>query len=270
MLREDLDFAVLLNRIRKVRGLDCGHYKDKCLKRRIAVRMRANKVATYRDYVLVLKKDPSEYDRLLDALTINVSSFFRDRGTFNIIEDAVLPQLISSKQERNKKIIRIWSAGCATGEEPYSLAICLRELLGDRIDDLIISIYATDIDDGSLQKARLAEYDAQALREVEENRVRKYFTCNGQYTVKTGVKDLVKFKRHDLISDRPLTHLDLILCRNVVIYFSRALQDKLFQNFHDGLNPGSYLVIGRTETLTGRTSKMFRPVDIRERVYQKL
>ncbi len=270
MVGEDLDFMVLLNRILKVRGLDCRQYRDKCLKRRIAVRMRANNVATYRDYMLVLKKNPSEYDELVDALTINVSSFFRDRGTFGVIQDTVLPQLISSKQKHNKKIIRLWSAGCASGEEPYSLAICLRELLGDRIEDFIISIYATDIDEGSLDKARLAEYDGQALRGVEEKRLGRYFTYNGKYTVKREVKELVKFKRHDLISDEPLMHLDVILCRNVVIYFSRDSQEKLFQKFCDGLNPGGYLVIGKTETLTSRASRMFRPIDLKERVYQKL
>ena len=176
MLSEDLEFMALLNRIHKVRGLDCNQYKDKCIKRRVAVRMRANKVATYRDYILVLKKNPSEYDQLLDALTINVSCFFRDSGTFAAIEDAVLPQLISFKQKHNRKIIRLWSAGCASGEEPYSLAICLSDLLGDSSEEFIYTIYATDIDQGSLAKARLAEYDSELVRGVDEKRLRRYFT----------------------------------------------------------------------------------------------
>ena len=271
MPSEDLEFLALLNRIRKVRGLDCGQYKDKCIKRRVAVRMRANKVATYRDYLLVLKKNPSEYDQLLDALTINVSSFFRDSGTFAVIEDAVLPQLISFKQKHNSKIIRLWSAGCASGEEPYSLAICLSDLLADRGEEFNYTIYATDIDEGSLAKARLAEYDGEFVGGVDEKRLKRYFSsCNGKYTVNKEVKARVRFKRHDLIADRPLTHLDLILCRNVVIYFSRDLQEKLFQAFYDGLNPGGYLVMGKTETLTSHAGKMFRPVDAKERVYQKL
>ncbi len=228
-------------------------------------------MATYQDYMVVLKKNPSEYNELVDALTINVSSFFRDRGTFGVIEDTVLPQLISSKQKHNKNIVRLWSAGCAGGEEPYSLAICLRELLGDRIRDFFISIYATDIDKTSLDRARLAEYSEEILKGVGEKRLRTYFAyCNGKCTPRREVKELVKFKRHDLIADRPLMHVDVILCRNVVIYFSRDLQEKLFHKFHDGLNPGGYLVIGRTETLTSGASKLFRPIDVKERVYQKL
>ncbi len=227
-------------------------------------------MATYRDYMLVLNKNPSEYDALVDALTINVSSFFRDRGTFDVIEHTVLPELIASKEKHNKNILRLWSAGCASGEEPYSLAICLRELLGDRIEDFTISIYATDIDEASLRKAKSAEYDGEAVRGDEEKRLRRYFTHHdGKYTPKRKVKEVVKFRRHDLITDRPLLHLDVVLCRNVLIYFSRELQDKLFEKFDDGLNPGGCLVIGKTETLTGRANKMFRPIDVKERVYQK-
>lgn len=270
MPSEDLEFLALLNRIHKTLGLDCSQYKDKCIQRRVAARMRANKVETYRDYLMVLKKDSSEYDQLLDALTINVSRFFRDSGTFAVIEDTVLPQLIASKQRHNRKIIRLWSAGCASGEEPYSLAICLNDLLGDRGEEFIFTIYATDIDEGSLKKARLAEYDGEFVQGVEEKRLGRYFTSyNGKYTLNKEVKALVKFKRHDLIADKPLMHLDLILCRNVVIYFARDLQEKLFQTFYDGLKPGGYLVMGKTETLTSHASKMFRPINSKERVYQK-
>ncbi|RZB30631.1 MAG: chemotaxis protein methyltransferase CheR [Desulfobacteraceae bacterium Eth-SRB1] len=265
----DQAFHALWKRIFKERGLDLSQYREKCLKRRIDVRLRATGVDTYMEYMVVLKRDPSEYDRLFDVLTINVTDFFRDSSTYRIIEDKVIPELVSLKKKQGKKIIRVWSAACATGEEPYSIAILFHEILRDRIDDFLISIYATDIDEKVMKKAKKGEYEAGSVSKVDEKILRRYFNCNLKYNLKEEIKQMVRFKRHDLISDRPLVHLDIILCRNVLIYFSRDQQVKLFDKFYEALNRGGYLILGKTESLAGKPAGLFQPVSIRERIYRK-
>lgn len=269
-MSRDFGFLALRKRIFKERGLDLGQYREKCLKRRIDIRLRATGVPTYMDYMAVLKKDPLEYDKLFDILTINVTNFFRDSSTYRIIEDKVIPELVSSKKKQSKKIIRVWSAACASGEEPYSTAILFHKILGKRIKDYLISIYATDIDEKVMEKAKKGEYEAGAVSEVDEKILRRYFDRNQKYTLKEEIKQMVRFKRHDLISDRPLTNLDIILCRNVLIYFSRDLQIRLFDKFYEGLNQGGYLILGKTESLAGESAGLFQPVSIRERIYQNI
>jgi chemotaxis protein methyltransferase CheR len=217
----------------------------------------------------VLKKDLSEYDRLFDALTINVTNFFRDKSTYRVIKETVIPELVSSKKKQGRKIIRVWSAGCASGEEPYSMAILFHKILGDKINDFLISIHATDIDEVSLDKAKSGEYEAGAVSEVDETILKRYFKRNLKYELKEEIKQMVMFTRHDLISDRPLAHLDVILCRNVLIYFSRDLQMRLFDKFCEALNRGGYLILGKTESLAGESAGLFQPVNIRERIYRK-
>lgn len=269
-MNDDQGFLAIRKRMLKERGLDLSQYKDNCLKRRIDVRLRAVGAQTYMDYMAVLERDPSEYDRLLDDLTINVTQFFRDTKTFKVIKDVVIRKIISAKQKQNRKIIRVWSAGCATGEEPYSIGILFNEILGIKINCFFISIYATDIDVNSLKKARAAEYDNDSVSEVEENILRRYFLYDGKYKLKEEITKMIKFKHHNLIADEPFTHMDIILCRNALIYFSRELQQKLFREFYEGLNKGGYLILGKTESLTGEPARMFQPINIEERIYQKV
>ena len=268
-INNDQEFLALLKRIFKERGLDLSQYKEKCLKRRIDVRLRVTGAQSYLEYMAVLKKDPKEYDRLFDTLTINVTNFFRDRNTYSVIENKVIPELVSSKKNQGKKIIRIWSAGCASGEEPYSIAILFHEILKESIGDFLISIYATDIDEEVMGKAKKAEYEASAVSETDMKIINRYFNQNQNYILKEEIKQMVRFKRHDLISDEPLTHLDIILCRNVLIYFSRDLQVSLFNKFYEGLNRGGYLILGKTESLAGEFAGLFQSVNIEEKIYQK-
>jgi len=270
MLNEEQQFIALKAKILKDRGLDFGQYKPNYLKRRIAVRMRAHGVESYREYMKILDSDTLEYNKLMDCLTINVTQFFRDPATFEALEKVVLPQLVSDKQNRKSRVIRAWSAGCASGEEPFSLAILLSEVLGNKLRDFTVSIYATDIDEESLKKAERGEYEGLSMEGLKKEYLDRYFTYAGRYKIKDEIKRSVRFKRHDLISEKALTHFDIILCRNALIYFSRDMQEKLFTQFHQGLNKEGYLVIGKTETLTVEAMKMFRAVDVRERIYQKL
>jgi len=266
---DDQGFTALQKGIFRETGLDLSQYREKCLKRRIDVRLKATGAQTYLEYTTVLKKDPAEYARLLDALTINVSNFFRNKSTYRVIENTIIPELVSLKKKQGKKIIRIWSAGCASGEEPYSIGILFNEILGKHITDFLISIYGTDIDANILNKAKAAEYENNSVSEVEENILRRYFRYDGKYRLKDEITQMVKFKHHNLISDKPLTHMDVILCRNALIYFTRDLQQKLFETFYEGLNKKGYLILGKTESLTGEPARMLQLVNAKERIYQK-
>jgi chemotaxis protein methyltransferase CheR len=270
MSESEFDFELLKRKVLKARGFDCSQYRDSYLKRRISSRMRKCGVKSYRDYMRVLDKNPQEYDNFFDALAINVTQFFRNPETWEVVEKVVIPRLIAAKRERDSKIIRIWSVGCASGEEPYSIAILLREALGDDINDFLVSIYGTDIDEATLAEARRGEYKADRLSDVKKEYLDKYFTCeNGKYKIKKEVKQHVKFIRHDLLSGKWYRYLDTIFCRNVVIYFSMDLHERLFINFYNALNGGGYFVMGKTEMLTGKAREMFECIDSKERIYRK-
>lgn len=265
----DQEFLVLQKRVFQERGLDLSQYREKCLKRRINLRLRATGANTYPEYLAVLRREPSEYDRLFDVLTINVTNFFRDKAVYRVIKETVIPELVSSKERQKKKLIRIWSAGCASGEEPYSMAILFHQVLGKRIGNYLISIYATDIDKKVLEKAKRAEYEDDNVSKVDENILSRYFNHDLKYSLKEEIKQMVKFRHDDLISGKPLTHLDIIICRNVFIYFTKGLQAKLIDKYYEGLNQDGYLIIGMTESLPGESARLFRPVSIRERIYKK-
>ncbi len=154
----DRYFLTLKNEIFKQTSLDCNQYKDSYLKRRFAVRMRSRGVDNYNDYIHLLSKDPTEYDELMRDITINVTLFFRDRAVFKALEEEIVPLLIYDKVQRGQRTLRVWSAGCSSGEEPYSLAIMFKELLGEDMDDYAISVIGTDIDEGSLETAEAGYY----------------------------------------------------------------------------------------------------------------
>jgi len=269
MPSDDQEFLVLQKRIFMERGLDLNQYREKCLKRRINMRLRATGANTYPEYLAVLRREPSEYERLFDVLTINVTNFFRDKSVYRVIKETVIPELLSLKKRQGKKLIRIWSAGCASGEEPYSLAILFHQVLGKRIGDYRISIYATDIDEKVLEKAKKAEYEDDAVAKVDENILSRYFNHDLKFSLKEEIKQMVKFRHDNLIAEKPLSHLDIIVCRNVFIYFIKDLQAKLIDKFYDGLNQDGYLIIGMTESLPGESARLFQPVSIRKRIYKK-
>jgi chemotaxis methyl-accepting protein methylase len=240
--------------------MSCESYKDKCLKRRIAVRMRARGVHTYDDYARLLDQDAREYQELLDALTINVTKFFRNIETW----DALRPYLAARRREGER--LRIWSAGCASGEEPYTIAILIAETLGD---DMLehVSIDATDIDRLSLERTRQACYPDAAFSEMPAHLKRRYFV-NGQPIPR--IRDVLRVLAHDLTRDPPpRPGYDLIACRNVVIYFERQAQERLFESFVRALAPGGVLLLGKVETLFGPARERLTLADPRERIYLK-
>jgi chemotaxis methyl-accepting protein methylase len=255
-------FAALTEKIARERGVSCGAYKDKCLKRRIAVRMRARGVHTYADYATLLDQDAHEYQALLDALTINVTKFFRNAETWAALQ----PYLAALAKGASRGGLRVWSAGCSSGEEPYTIAVLVAEMLGDSARERA-SIDATDIDRLSLERTRQATYPDTAFTEMPPQLRRRYFTHGQPVPL---VRDLVQVRTHDLTRERPpRPPYQLIVCRNVVIYFERAAQERLFQGFVDALSPGGLLLLGKVETLFGPARDRLKLVDPRERIYLK-
>ncbi len=254
------DLAPLLAKIER-RGLMVTNYKEPCLRRRLAVRMRARGVHTYRDYARLLDTAPDEFDLLLDALTINVTKFFRNPETYAVVRERVVPDLAARHGP-----VAVWSAGCATGEEPYTLAILFTELAGRSR----VRIDATDLDPGALAFLQRAVYPAPAVEEVPPGLLRRYFSSGPPYALAREVAKLVHPRRHDLTRDpAPAPPYHLIVCRNVVIYFDRATQEQLFQRFFDALVPGGWLLLGKVETLFGPARQRFAVEDARERLFRR-
>lgn len=222
------------------------------------------------EYMRLLSRDPSEYDNLIRDITINVTQFFRDSKVFQIIEKEIIPLIIYNKVNNNRRVIRIWSAGCASGEEPYSLAIILHDLLGEEFNNFISSIHGTDIDEISLNVAREGRYRPIQIENVRPEYLKKYFIDDGEmFQVSQEIKEMVKFRNQDLFSDKKGMYFDLISCRNVLIYFTKEMQKALISQFHNALNENGYLILGKTETLMGGVSNRFNMIDTRERIYQK-
>ncbi|MBI0584372.1 MAG: protein-glutamate O-methyltransferase CheR [Methanomassiliicoccus sp.] len=266
----DRGFLDLKRLIVQQRSLDCDHYKDGYLQRRFAVRMRARGADGYDAYVRLLKSDPLEYDELMRDLTINVTQFFRDRAVFKVLEEEVLPLLIYDKAVRGEASIRIWSAGCSSGEEPYSMAILLRELLGEEFPKFNVTIVGSDIDGEVLQSAQEGRYLPRQVVNVPKAYLDRYFELDGDlYQICPEIMSMVKFRSIDLFTSTAGSHFDMILCRNVVIYFNREMQERLYMGFFRSLKEGGYFVMGNTETLVGEASKVLSPAYVRERIYQK-
>ncbi len=268
---EDPAFNTLAARIAEHTGLDIGVYKDRCLRRRIAVRMRACGAADYAAYVGVLDSTPAELELLADALTINVTTFFRNRETWDWLGAHLLPELLSERDGR----LRAWSAGCASGEEPYTLVMLIAQVL-ERLgrEDWLARVHvdATDVDRKSLERAAAATYPERAFAEMDPA-VRARWCVpagEGHYAVRDALRALVDVHRMELAGrwGAPRVY-DLILCRNVIIYFHRTTQERLMERFADLLAPRGVLVLGKVETILGPARARFDLVEPRERIYRK-
>ena len=270
---EDKEKALdgLINRIRDDRGVDFSGYRRPILKRRIALRLMANKVNSYAEYLSVIAGNPHEYEALFEALTINVSEFFRDPYVWMTIKD-IMQEIIERNVRENKPTV-LWSAGCAHGEEPYSLAIIAREINNFKMP---VKIYATDIDQYSLNRAREGVYDSMnTIRNVLKGffnfNFDKYFSFrDGRYYVSDSLKELVEVKYLDLTALDYIGNVDMILCRNVFIYFDKALQEQSVDRFYRSLKPKGYLIVGETENLVPEARLVFKETKTHSRIYQKI
>ena len=263
------EFQALTRKISAERGFGCASYKEKCLRRRIAVRMRARNVHTYTDYARILDGDDAEYDRLLDALTINVTKLFRNWDVYASLSANVVPAL----WQRDTAEIRVWSAGCSSGEEPYSIAVLFHRYASATADTGRLGrlrVLGTDIDRQCLAAAERGEFTEGDFTDTPDELRAQYFSADQPFTVSDSVRSLVRFERRDLLSDAaPAGAHDLIVCRNVMIYFDRDTQERLFDTFYDALAPDGFLVLGKVETLLGRARSRFAPVDARERIFRR-
>lgn len=267
--RDDQGFKALTEQISRARAVRCDAYKEKCLRRRIAVRMRARGVHTFQDYGRLLDEDAHEYDRLLDALTINVTKFYRNAETWDRLLQTYLPALWQARRGE----LRVWSAGCASGEEPYTLAVVLAETARHLGEDALVArcrVDATDVDRLSLERTRAAEFPEQSFSEMPAPLVGRYFSPKPPRRPTDALRGIVRVLRHDLTREPPPhAPYDLIVCRNVVIYFDRPTQERLFAAFAGALVPGGLLVLGKVESLFGPARERLVLEDPRERIYRR-
>ena len=265
-LTNDDGFSALKRFIEQTLKIQCSNYKEDYIKRRLLSRMRSTSTATYNDYLKYLKDNPPELENLRNALTINVTEFFRDNDVYDLVRKEVLPSIF-----KTRKSIRIWCAGCSTGEEPYSLAMILSDLMAA---DKTLSgqIFATDIDEVVLKKAKDGIYSEKSMGKLSETQIHRHFTKlpDGTYQVKPHLQALIRFRPHDLMSGQPISRfLDMITCRNVTIYFTEKQKDDLARTFHGALVPGGYYVMGKTEYLGREVETLFAPVNSIQKVYRK-
>ncbi|MDT8317597.1 MAG: protein-glutamate O-methyltransferase CheR [bacterium] len=252
--------------------LDINNYKDKCIKRRIAVRVRANGCKTAEEYIDLLKRRTSELENLLKTLTINVTQFFRNPFAFDEIRKDIFPLIFKKKADEQDSPLKIWSVGCSSGEEPYTLAIILKEYFKKELMRFPAVIVATDFDAEVIAKAREGIYHKKSLEEVPVHLKEKYFIplTGGNFRITSQIKEMVTFKKRNILQDELREKQDLIICRNMLIYFSREQQGAILDKLTESLTMGGFLVLGKAETLVSNSRNNFKTVSSRERIYQKI
>jgi chemotaxis methyl-accepting protein methylase len=263
-------FKTLLEKIRKERNLDLRNYHLALLRRRLALRIRASKLNSYADYIKLLETNPKEFDKLFETLCINVSEFFRDTPVWVTVQ-YLFENMLRVRGKEAGSHLRIWSAGCASGEEPYTIAIVLKEVLSTLRSPLQPQIFATDIDKACLHSVKKAEYRPESVKNVNEKLIEKYFlNVGGTLRVIEEMRKMVEADYLDLTADEFLKDIDVIFCRNVFIYFNRTLQDQLLRHFHASLKPGGYIVLGTAESLSLDLKRLFEEVDANARIFRKI
>ncbi|HEX5765576.1 MAG TPA: chemotaxis protein CheB, partial [Woeseiaceae bacterium] len=258
----------ILHLLRSSCGVDFSLYRKTTIRRRIMRRLVLHPEDTLADYARKLEGDRAELEALFEDLLINVTSFFRDPEMFRELAESVFPAIVRSKSAG--QAIRIWTAGCSTGQEAYSIAMALSEFLDDKTDTPEIQVFATDLSDAvSLAKARAGHYPDSIEGEVSPERLRRFFRKeNGGYRVVKAIRDLCVFAKQNIAQDPPFSRMDLISCRNVLIYLSPALQKRIIPTFHYALNPGGFLLLGASETVGG-FSELFEAVDKTHKIYAR-
>jgi two-component system CheB/CheR fusion protein len=261
------DFEDLLLMLKETRGFDFTGYKRSTLQRRVHRRMALLNLAAFGEYRDYLELQPDEFGLLFDSMLINVTSFFRDPPAWQALSEKILPGIISAKTATAP--IRAWSAGCATGEEAYTLAIVLAEALGPEQFRERVKIYATDLDEDALQQARAGTYEATALEAVPERLRDTYFeVAGGRHAFRRDLRRQVIFGRNDLTRDAPISRVDLLAARNTLMYFNAETQASVIRRFHFALSSPGYLFLGKAEMLLNHADR-FAPVDLRNRLFSK-
>ena len=264
---EEDSFPKIFAKLRTATGVDFSHYKITTVKRRITRRMVVNKIEKIEDYAKLIREDKNEVNELYHDLLINVTNFFRDPEVFTTLRKKVYPEI--TKKISVSDPVRIWIPGCSTGEEVYSIAISLLEYLEMKSLNFNIQIFATDISEPAIEKARVGYYPASATKDLPQELLRKYFIkVNGGHQVNKIIRDLCIFARQDISKDPPFSRIDLISCRNLLIYLSPELQKKIIPVFHYALKPNRFLLLGVSESI-GTFADLFFLIDNKFKIYEK-
>jgi two-component system, chemotaxis family, CheB/CheR fusion protein len=272
--RENGEFEALLHYLRQHRGFDFSGYKRPSLIRRVEKRMQMVHLERFDEYIDYLEVHPEEFSQLFNTVLINVTSFFRDPHAWEFLAKQAVPKLLEAKGA--KQPIRVWCAGCASGEEAYSVAIVLAEAMGLEEFRDRVKVYATDVDEEALDLARLASYGQKEMQSLEPALRKKYFEAqNSRFVFRADLRHSVIFGRHDLVQDAPISRLDLLLCRNTLMYFNAETQARILARFHFALNNeadgviGGLLFLGRAEMLLTHGG-LFAPLDVKSRIFAKV
>ena len=265
---KDIDFENLLQYLRINRGFDFTGYKRSTLMRRVTKQMETLNIDSFGNYQDYLEVHPDEFKNLFNTILINVTAFFRDSSAWDYLAKEIIPNIIKNKPK--DELIRFWSAGCASGQEAYTLAIIVAEILGVEEFRQRVKIYATDVDEEALTQARQASYSAKNIIEIPLGLRDKYFDIvNKNYIFRQDLRRCVIFGRHDLLQDAPISRLDLLICRNTLMYFNSEIQGKIINRFHFALNDHGYLFLGKAEMLVMH-SNLFVPIDLKNRIFSKV
>lgn len=260
-------FRKILALLRKAKGVDFTDYKANTLHRRITRRMVLNKLESVEDYARLLRENAVEVEALYQDILINVTSFFRNPETFAFLKERIFPKVVARRTPDEP--IRIWTLGCSSGEEAYSIAMSFVEFAVDQADHVPVQVFATDLSDRGIEKARAGLYSKDIAEDVSPERLRRFFTeADGGYRVSKPIRDMVVFARQNVIADPPFSRLDLISCRNLLIYLEPVLQKRVLPTLHYALRPAGILWLGSSETV-GAASDLFTPEDKKHRFYSK-
>jgi two-component system, chemotaxis family, CheB/CheR fusion protein len=264
----DPQFEALLLYLKEARGFDFTGYKRSSLMRRVGRRMAQINVPDYAEYLDYLQVHPEEFTALFNTILINVTGFFRDVEAWDYLRSDVLPSVLAGKDPDAP--LRVWSAGCASGEEAYSLAMMLTEALGPDEFRRRVKIYATDVDEEGLTQARHASYNERDIRGLSSELLEKYFESNGgRYIFRKDLRRSVIFGRNDLVQDAPISRIDVLVCRNALMYFNAETQARILSRFHFALTNGGVLFLGKAEMLLSHTN-LFIPIDLKRRLFRKV
>lgn len=265
---EEDQFAQIYAMLRAGNGVDFTQYKQSTIKRRILRRMVLHRLGRLSDYVALLRENPGEVEALYQDVLIKVTSFFRDPEVFVALKEVVFPALMKGRTPKTP--LRIWVPGCSSGEEVYSIAIALLEYLGDKASNQPVQVFATDISEAVIEKARAGQYIENISADVSPERLRRFFVkTDAHYQISKSIRDVCVFARQNLSRDPPFSRLDLISCRNVLIYFDTAMQKRVFPIFYYALNPNCFLLLGTSESIGG-FGTLFQQSDKKHKIFAKV
>lgn len=265
-----LDLSELAWIVKSRYGVDLSRYRPTCLHRRVLHRMAMASCEDIEEYVGRLTVDPGEIEKLMDIVTIHVTEFFRDRDVFRSLERGYVPALVDDKEASGHGVFRAWSAGCSTGEEAYSMAMMIDRAVSRVSPNMHIDVYGTDVSEDSCRTARKGVYSDEKIKGLPADIRDRYFEKEGRsWKVKSRLKSLLRFRPHDLFTASPYSHLDLIMCRNVLIHFEHDVRKDVITIFFGSLQDHGLLVLGKSEALSGPLEDLFELVEPRCKIYRK-